>query len=293
MSEFKYACPVCGQHIKCDSSQAGTVMECPTCFQKITVPQAPSSADSKFIITGTKVGAERPMPSVPADSGSPPPPPKHFPLAVFFVILLCAVAGAAIVFRGQISRVMNSPKPAADQTNQPPAPVAVTAPPPKAPPPKPVVIAPPANDTNWTLELSTAVIPDAPAAGRIHAGNFICERAILDTGTLSLRMAARDSSDLGVSIYLHANQSADLAGRSVNITSAITNAPRVRLRWREDDQKGKTEDFHGGYALKIEFGRLAGNRLPGKLYLCTPDDGKSYVAGTFNAEIHKPRPPKP
>ena len=42
MSEFKYACPVCGQHIKCDSSQAGSQMECPTCFQKITVPQAPS-----------------------------------------------------------------------------------------------------------------------------------------------------------------------------------------------------------------------------------------------------------
>ncbi len=41
MSEFKYACPVCGQHIKCDSSQSGTQMECPTCFQKIVVPQAP------------------------------------------------------------------------------------------------------------------------------------------------------------------------------------------------------------------------------------------------------------
>ncbi len=64
MSEFKYACPVCGQHIKCDSSQAGSVMECPTCFQKITVPQAPASADQKFIITGTKVG-ERPVPTIP------------------------------------------------------------------------------------------------------------------------------------------------------------------------------------------------------------------------------------
>ena len=31
-------------------------MECPTCFQKITVPQAPASADPKLIIAGTKVG---------------------------------------------------------------------------------------------------------------------------------------------------------------------------------------------------------------------------------------------
>jgi len=51
MSEFKYACPVCGQHIRCDSSQAGSVMECPTCFQKITVPQAPASEEQKLILT--------------------------------------------------------------------------------------------------------------------------------------------------------------------------------------------------------------------------------------------------
>ena len=60
MSEFKYACPVCGQHVICDSSQAGSVLECPTCFQKITVPQAPASDEQKFIITGTKVGAAGP-----------------------------------------------------------------------------------------------------------------------------------------------------------------------------------------------------------------------------------------
>ncbi|MGA2788784.1 MAG: hypothetical protein ABSF60_14790, partial [Verrucomicrobiota bacterium] len=68
MSEFKYACPVCGQHMKCDSSQSGTVMECPTCFQKITAPQAPESDDPKFIITGTKTG-ERPISSAVANAG--------------------------------------------------------------------------------------------------------------------------------------------------------------------------------------------------------------------------------
>ena len=30
-------------------------MDCPTCFQKITVPQAPASDDQKFILTGSKV----------------------------------------------------------------------------------------------------------------------------------------------------------------------------------------------------------------------------------------------
>jgi DNA-directed RNA polymerase subunit RPC12/RpoP len=64
MSEFKYACPVCGQHIRCDSSQAGVVMTCPTCFQKIIVPNAPASGEQKFILAGIKVGNERPTPKI-------------------------------------------------------------------------------------------------------------------------------------------------------------------------------------------------------------------------------------
>src|SRR5580704_14911827 len=101
MSEFTYACPVCGQHIKCDSSQAGSVMECPTCFQKITVPQAPATADSKFILTGTKVG-ERPVPKVP-EATPIAPQPKGFPVgALLVVLLLCGATAAVIIFRGKI-----------------------------------------------------------------------------------------------------------------------------------------------------------------------------------------------
>src|ERR1019366_1239253 len=86
MSEFKYACPVCGQHIKCDSSQAGSVMDCPTCFQKITVPQAPASDDQKFILTGSKVTEKKT--SVPATAGGVAAPEKKFPAAVVLVLLL-------------------------------------------------------------------------------------------------------------------------------------------------------------------------------------------------------------
>jgi hypothetical protein len=105
-------------------------------------------------------------------------------------------------------------------------------------------------------------------------------------------MPARDTTELGLSIYLHANQTADLAGQAVNISSDTTNAPRVRLRWLNEQRKNTTKDFDkAGYALQLQFGQLAGNRLSGKLYLCMPDEEKSYVAGTFNAEIRKPKPP--
>src|ERR1035441_7746205 len=60
MSEIKFACPVCGQHITADSSTSGGQLECPTCFQKIVVPHAPGSGDSKFILSAAQVAKPRP-----------------------------------------------------------------------------------------------------------------------------------------------------------------------------------------------------------------------------------------
>jgi DNA-directed RNA polymerase subunit RPC12/RpoP len=111
MSEFKYACPVCGQHIRCDSTQSGTTMECPTCFQKIVAPQAPATDDPKYIIKGTKVG-ERPIPAALANAELPPPPrpEKGFPgPAVVFVVMFCVAALVLFVFHGKIFKSTGKP----------------------------------------------------------------------------------------------------------------------------------------------------------------------------------------
>jgi DNA-directed RNA polymerase subunit RPC12/RpoP len=98
MSEFKYACPVCGQHIKCDSSQAGMVMTCPTCFQKITVPNAPASQEQKFILTGTKVGNERPLPKLTEPAPVTPADNKFPGTIAVTIILVFIVAVVAIIY---------------------------------------------------------------------------------------------------------------------------------------------------------------------------------------------------
>ena len=102
MSEFKFACPVCGQHICCDSAQNGTIMDCPTCFQKITAPQAPASDHSKLIITGTKAG-ELPAPSAAPTGSRKVSPEMDSPKAVIvFVVVLLVLAGTvAIAFHAK------------------------------------------------------------------------------------------------------------------------------------------------------------------------------------------------
>ena len=98
MSEFKFACPVCGQHMQCDSSQGGTVMECPTCFQKITAPQSSAVGEQKFILTGTKLGRRRTT-EVPVDAGSLPRPKlQTFPAWIVIIILMVLAAGGGYYF---------------------------------------------------------------------------------------------------------------------------------------------------------------------------------------------------
>lgn len=278
MSDYKFACPVCGQHMKCDSSQAGSVMECPTCFQKITAPQAPASDDTKFIITGIKVGS-RPVPKTPADRSPVVPAGKSFPVGwlVLLVALLAAVAGG-FAFREKIFPhslpVVTDP---ADNAN------ANTAPKKNSP-----TNLRPANDTNWTYALDGLAIPDAAAAGWVHGQPFNCDRAIFATnGVLTLR----SGPDLNVAISFNGAQAGVFAGKSIRVKTNTDKAVRVTLRWRDDRQNGR-DNFDGGYALRLEFGAIAGNHLPGKIYLVMPDAEKSYIAGTFNAEVRRPRAAK-
>ncbi|HUB87880.1 MAG TPA: hypothetical protein VMB22_08310 [Verrucomicrobiae bacterium] len=250
MSEFKYACPVCGQHIKCDSSQEGTVMECPTCFQKITVPQAPTTEEQKFILTGTKKG-ERPMPTIP-DNGPITPSAKRYSgaLAVIIIFLLIGTA-VAFIYRGTIFRP---------------------------------------HTAGWTMNLDRVTIPDTPAAGQIHGQNFTNDRAILQNGALTLRAGTRGPLDLGVVINVgDGRQPENLAGTSINVSTDAPTASRVTLHWPDSSQAGR-QTWGDGYALRLDFDEITNNRLSGKIYFCAPDDMKSYVAGTFDAEIRRPRP---
>ncbi len=41
MSEFKFTCPQCKQHIACDTTYVGTQINCPVCGQAIIVPPMP------------------------------------------------------------------------------------------------------------------------------------------------------------------------------------------------------------------------------------------------------------
>ena len=251
------------------------MMECPTCFQRIIVPQSPATDDVQLIITGQKAG-RRPVPTAMTNLGTTTPPVKKSPMAaIAFVVLLCAVVAAVFAFRGKLfqSGPARAPVKATNQT------VAASS----------QSVAPPANDTNWMLTLDAATIPGSTAAGRVHGQDFLCGRAFLQNGTLVLRAGTSGPPDFGLAINFSGAPANALAGKTINVTTDADKAARVTLRWRESNQP-RSENFTNNYAMRLEFGMPANNHLPGKIYFCAPDKMKSYILGTFNAEIRKPKP---
>jgi hypothetical protein len=135
----------------------------------------------------------------------------------------------------------------------------------------------------WTLDVMHAAIPDDPVVGSVHGADFQIKRALFRNGIL--RFLSADGQwvlvrDLGDSI---ANRSLEFQTASGDI------APKIEIGWMEDGQK-KSETFQNGYAMELKFDHAKGRKIHGQIYLCLPDDSKSYVAGTFTIVLPKPKP---
>jgi hypothetical protein len=105
---------------------------------------------------------------------------------------------------------------------------------------------------------------------------------------LDLRQGLKWPPDLGLTLYLEAARGEDLAGKSFNIGPEMATPPKVTLRWKNERGEQQTLSIRSTYACRVEFGQVAANHLTGKIYICTPDDDRSWAAGTFDAEIRPP-----
>lgn len=285
MGEFKFACPVCGQHITADRSAAGTQIECPTCFRKIVVPQAPANSGSTLILSAAEAGKPARVPpgglggEGAAGAGRQP----GVPVTAVLLVLAGVVGAGLFIFRDHLLPARNAG--AGEATNAAPAGAAVA-----------LITNPPE-----VLDLSQAVIPDTTVSGTLRGTNFVCQRVTLQNGLLSIRQGRTWPPELAVAIQLHARQSEDLAGRSVEVApDRLPPVPRVTLRWRDEEQKSVSQVFATGYALKLKFGAVEDKFITGRIFLALPDDYRSSIAGTFKAEIlppsqksKKPKTPAP
>ena len=194
MSEFKFACPVCGQHITADSSTSGGQIECPTCFQKILVPQAPATQDTKFILSAAQVGKPRPTST---DAAAQLGPLRTSSPRLLYFRDDC-VARRAVRRRGG---PISSSATAFSNPHTAPA---------SARHKRALVCNRPGRAQHQLSdphELHLDVGPDErgysrkrPLRARIHDSGFLCEKAILRGGYLSLNQGEHWPWDLAIAV---------------------------------------------------------------------------------------------
>ncbi|MHB8743954.1 MAG: hypothetical protein ACYC9L_12610 [Sulfuricaulis sp.] len=131
------------------------------------------------------------------------------------------------------------------------------------------------------------VIPLTPAKGEIHGKPFVVQGSSIENGVLTLRMGQDVAADLEVQVVLPTPPWEVPAGKKFNVSNTSgANPPEVVVAWKETDQSAPSEQkFSDKYTLVLELGKEQDQKLSGKIFLSVPDETKSHVAGTFDADI--------
>jgi hypothetical protein len=147
------------------------------------------------------------------------------------------------------------------------------------------------DGSGWTMKLTGVDIPSEAVTGRIHGQPFKMEKVTLENGFLNFRQGSDFFADREMDVVVFENDTAKLSGRTFTVpTKEFGSSPHIWMKWKEAGQDmPKQKNFMDRYALRLEFGALSGGKLPGKIYLCVPDQEKSFVAGTFEAEVKDSR----
>ena len=279
MSDIKFSCPQCGQHIAAGQMWASRQIPCPKCQAVLTVPGQTSTAPPPI----PPVLPFAVPPPVPHPVASPARQAKGSSAWIWIIagVGVVAVVGIAlIVFLGVRFYQTTSKKVTAQRQ-------AFTTPAPSVPPVKgeprarekdPAVITDPGG-----ME-----IPDSPAAGTLRNEPFRVDGASASHSFIVLKQGKDFFPDASLTIFPFLKGDEKLDGRKIIIAPDDRAGLRPHIHVaRKDDPKGlpKVEIVTGNYALRLEFGERQGNKLPGRIYLEMGRHLGTKVAGTFEATV--------
>jgi hypothetical protein len=139
----------------------------------------------------------------------------------------------------------------------------------------------------WTTVLKDMTPPDAPVVGVIRGKEFKPEVVTLRGGALQFRQGVKGAfADVEVEVTLFPKAGESLENKTYEIAAAASNpggSPFVKVATMAPGRRlPQSETFLNKYALKLTLGaKNADGDIPGTIYVCTPDSGKSFLAGAF------------
>lgn len=143
------------------------------------------------------------------------------------------------------------------------------------PPPKPV----------HEMDPSRHTIPAGPVTG-VVCGVDVTAEVVVEGDSLVLRtpVTGEAAPDRKVSLQLGATAAA-FVNRKLTVHPGTPPGPNVPAIFVEATGLPRPEFHAQGYALTLELGARNGGKLPGRIYLCLPDEKRTVLAGTFTADF--------
>lgn len=254
VSQFKFACPICGQHLEAGADEAGQTTECPSCFKKLTVPQAPTSGGSKLIITASLADTRR-VPLHRSDEAPAPPVAAGCSSRLWLALLLVLLAAGLAAGAWYLTRR------------------APTQPPPE-----------PSKPSHWTGDAQALTLLETPVEGQIKGWDFVPTRSIWQDTRLILRQDGGQPEALRLQVTFPLHGGELVPGKTFRLgLNDQPFEPPIRMLWKEPDGTEKSEPVGSKYLLWIEFDQVSKSTVGGRIHLCLADDQKSWVAGRFSA----------
>lgn len=323
--QIKFSCLSCGQHIECDVTESGRPMLCPACGANLTVPQLMESpTPAPPVLDSDEVPAPAPASSMsPRTSGlavaslvcsllsplicfgclagiicghlarrairrNPMLTGKGVATAgliLGYMALILLGAFTAFIFDRGASRFKAELESMRSFPTNPPDAVSAQS---QTPMDSNETEHAQSNGAGWTLDVKDATVPDGPVSGQIHGADFQLKRALFRNG--NLRFVSEDGQEF---LIIH-GLGESVENKSFEFqTASGDDTPKVEIGWK-DGEENQTQTFPDGYAMELKIDGVKGRRLRGHIYLCLPDDSKSYIAGTFVMVLPKPKPkPEP
>lgn len=142
----------------------------------------------------------------------------------------------------------------------------------------------------WTSDLSKMKAPDAPVSGKIQGADFTVDAVKFDpiVSTLSFRQGKNFFPDAELTLYLFLKNGESLEEKKFEMavdTPITVGLPHVHTKRMFPNEKVPKALSHSTkIALKLEMGKAKEGKIPGTIYVCLPDDDKSFVAGKFSVE---------
>ncbi len=147
---------------------------------------------------------------------------------------------------------------------------------------------PTAPSEPYQMDPANHRLPGGPVAGRLDGKEFTPDRVEFTEKSLVFRRGKDIFPDQEVRVALRAEAGKPLLPAKVTVNPSQQGTdgtnPTISTSSRSGDASPRNALMTNGYALTLEIGPREKGKVRGTIYLCLPDEARSYLAGAFEAE---------